>query len=103
MTYCNLCDLPLASCEHGLADRNRTAARSARLLISPDHYAHFEGCPHKDDPDYLGWSVLETPNAWQRLGNGEHLRATGPACPGGRSDLVATRRCKDCEDHGGPW
>jgi len=41
---------------------------------------------------------INTPNAWQRLGNGEELQATG----GSRPDLIAKTRCQDCVDHG-PW
>jgi hypothetical protein len=44
------------------------------------------------------WAEIDTPNAWQRSGNGEQLRATGGACP----DLIAKTRCRDCIDHG-PW
>lgn len=69
------------------------------LRISPTGVAHFDGCPHKgDDPDYSRWGELDTPGAWQRLGNGEKLTATG----GDRPDLVARRRCMDCAGHG-PW
>jgi hypothetical protein len=61
--------------------------------------AHFPGCPHKgDDPDFHDWGKLDIPKAWQRLGNGEHLPATG----GERSDLVAISRCQTCLSHG-PW
>jgi hypothetical protein len=52
--------------------------------------------PHKgDDPDYCLWAEIDTPNAWQRLGNGEQLRVTGGSCP----DLIAKTRCQDCIDH----
>jgi hypothetical protein len=61
--------------------------------------AHFPGCPHKgDDPDFSYWGSLDLPQAWQLLGNGEHLLATGRK----RSDLVATSRCQTCLGHG-PW
>ena len=69
------------------------------LLVSPSNIAHFPQCPHKgDDPDYTRWAEIDTPNAWQRLGNGEQLPATG----GARPDLIAMARCQDCIDHG-PW
>ena len=87
------------SCEHGLAERRRAASADAsRLLISPNNMAHFPECPHKDDSDYSRWAELDTPHAWERLGSGEQLPATG----GARPDLVATTRCRDCVDHG-PW
>src|ERR1022692_810028 len=86
MAYCELCEMDRAYCEHGLTERRRAVATDAsRLLISPAGMAHFPQCPHKgDDPDYSRWAELDAPRAWQRLGNGEELRATD-----GR-DLVAT-------------
>lgn len=98
MAYCERCEMDRAYCEHGLAERRRTASASM-LLISPNSMAHFPLCPHKgDDPDYSRWAELATPEAWARLGNGEHLRATG----GARPDLIAETRCLDCVEHG-PW
>lgn len=101
MAYCEHCEMNLAYCEHGLAERRQTISNSAvsLLLISPRGVAHFPGCPHKgDDPDYGHWAELDAPGAWTRLGNGERIRATG----GNRPDLVAQARCRDCVDHG-PW
>jgi len=100
MAYCELCDMDREFCEHGLTDRRRSAATIVReLLISPNGMAHFSGCPHKgDDPDYSRWASIDTSRAWERLGNGEQLAATGGRCPG----LMARSRCRDCVDHG-PW
>jgi hypothetical protein len=100
MAYCELCEMDRESCEHGLMERRRAAtAVAGELLISPNGVAHFPGCPHKgDDPDYRLWATLDTPRAWQRLGNGEQVQATG----GERPDLVAVSRCQDCLSHG-PW
>ena len=100
VAYCDLCEMDRAYCEHGLAERRRTASAGvSKLLISPNNMAHFPQCPHKgDDPDYGRWAELDAPHAWERLGNGEHLRATG----GSRRDLVAEARCQDCVEHG-PW
>jgi hypothetical protein len=100
MPKCELCDMDLSYCEHGLAQRRRSASAGARLLlISPNKVAHFPGCFHKGDhEDYSRWARLETPQAWERLGNGEQLPATG----GERLDLIAESRCPDCEAHG-PW
>jgi hypothetical protein len=99
MTYCDLCDLELEWCEHGLQARRELSSQSGVLLISPSNQAHFPGCPHKGgDEDYSQWAELDVPNAWDRLRNGEQLSATG----GSRIDRVATSRCLDCVDHG-PW
>ena len=100
VAYCELCDMDRAYCVHGLAERRATASVGVTsLLISPRGMAHFPGCPHKgDDPDYSDWAELDVPRAWERLGNGEQLRATG----GARPDRVASARCEDCVDHG-PW
>lgn len=100
MAYCDLCEMDREFCEHGLTDRRRSAAATATgLLISPKGVVHFAGCPHKGDhQDYSRWAELDAPRAWERLGNGEHLRATGGQNPG----LTASDRCKDCVSHG-PW
>ena len=100
MAYCELCDMDLEFCGHGLAGRHANAsANASQLLISPNGMAHFPGCPHKgDDPDYSRWAALETPRAWERLGNGERLPATGGLQP----SLIAKTRCQDCVSHG-PW
>ncbi|MGB6581447.1 MAG: hypothetical protein WBF34_26390 [Streptosporangiaceae bacterium] len=50
-----------------------------------------------DDPDYGRWVRLDTPRAWERLGNGEELPTTGQS-PG----LIAGTRCQDCVSHR-PW
>ena len=100
MAYCELCEMDRAFCEHGQGDRRKAATVAAgELLISPKGMAHFRGCPHKgDDQDYERWAELDVPRAWERLGNGEHLQATG----GKRPSLVARARCQDCVSHG-PW
>ena len=96
---CEIDDLPLAQCEHGLKVRQVARAQVSVLQISPAGYAHFPGCAHKgDDPDMSRWAELDTPGSWTRLANGEQMPATG----GARPDLVATTRCLDCVDHG-PW
>ena len=89
-----------AYCEHGRADRPHAASATAvKLLISPNSMAHFPGCPHKgDDRDFGRWAELDAPDAWARLGSGEHLRATG--C--NRPSLIAETRCRDCVERG-PW
>jgi DNA-binding winged helix-turn-helix (wHTH) protein len=61
--------------------------------------AHFAACPHKGGHrNYSRWGELNSPRAWERLGNGEQLRATAGNSPG----LTAKDRCKDCVRHG-PW
>jgi hypothetical protein len=100
MAYCELCDMDREFCEHGLADKRRSAVTIVReVLISPSGMAHFSGCPHKgEDLDYSRWASINTPRAWERLGNGEQLAATGGRCPG----LIARARCRNCVGHG-PW
>jgi hypothetical protein len=100
MAYCEHCDMSRESCPHGVAERPAATAPSASFLrISPRGMAHFPGCSHKgDDPNLDNWATLDVPEAWQRLGNGEHLHATG----GERRDLVAISRCQTCMNHG-PW
>ena len=98
--WCELCDMEQVFCSHGLAERRKAvAAHVPRLLISRSNIAHFPGCPHKgDDVDFRGWGELTAPRAWERLGNGERLQATG----GDRPDRVAQSRCEQCIAHG-PW
>ena len=105
MPFCELCELDRSVCAHGHADRQRAATASRQeaansapaLWISPTRYAHFPGCPHKgDDEDYSRWGELNTPRAWELLGNGQQLPATGGA------NVVAVDRCRDCIAHG-PW
>lgn len=100
VAYCDLCEMDRSYCVHGLGERRQTTSANASiLLVSPRSVAHFPECPHKgDDRDYSRWAEINTPNAWQRLGNGEELQATG----GSRPDLIAKTRCQDCVDHG-PW
>lgn len=100
MAYCDLCDMDREFCEHSLAQRRRSVVASvSKLVISPNEIAHFPGRPHKDDhQDYHNWVDLEAARAWERLGNGEQLRATGGPSP----DLTARSRCQDCVSHG-PW
>jgi hypothetical protein len=99
MAYCERCEMDRAYCEHGLAERRQAASTSAvRLRVSPRGMAHFPGCPHKGDDADDRWAELDVPGAWERLGNGEHIRAGG----GKRTDPVAETRCRDCVEHG-PW
>jgi hypothetical protein len=88
------------NCPHGLSERRAAVTTTVTSpLIAPSSKTHFRGCTHKgDDPDYRQWGKLDTPNAWQRLGNGESLKATGGQHP----DRVATTRCQSCVAHG-PW
>jgi hypothetical protein len=89
-------------CEHGLAERRRTASASAAsLVISPSNMAHLSGCPHKgDDPDYRRWAELETPRAWERLGNGEEC-APPMAVISSPSQVPGLRRSRPVVNRGG--
>jgi hypothetical protein len=96
VAYCTLCEMDRDSCEHGLAERRRTASASAStLLISPSSMAHFPRCPHKDgDPDYSRWAELDTPRAWERLGTASNCpppvarAVTSSLCPGVRTASI---------------
>src|SRR6516165_3961082 len=68
--------------------RSRSSADSPTSTTSPPYYpteeaghsaeSHFRAPQHKsDDPDYSRWATLDMPRAWERLGNGEQLEATG--------------------------
>ena len=94
LAYCDFHDMNRDNCQRGLSERHAAASTAVtRLLVAPGGMAHFPGCPDKGDhQDYSQWGELDTPNAWQRLGNGESLNATG----GQRLDRVAATRCKDC-------
>ncbi len=105
--WCDLDDMDDLFCPHGRGPEERAAKEahralvaSAMLRVSPRGMAHFDGCHHKgDDPDMSRWADLDIPDAWERLGNGERLPATG----GGNPLLVATDRCQACVAHDGPW
>ena len=97
MEYCELCDLPLDQCPHGRpGDGKSRREHVGEILVSPTGYAHLPGCMHKgnEDNDYSEWGLIDTPGAWARLGNGEHIQATG----GANTNLIATRRCLTCVD-----
>lgn len=92
---CERCDLPVGQCEHTRAPKRQAQPEPDLILISPREMAHIPGCPHKgDDPDYSNWAEIRNiPRAWERIGNGEALDATG----GANKNLQAKIRCKDCE------
>lgn len=98
--YLEMCGIEREVSMHGSPGRDAaTSSAATELLISPRGVAHLPGCWHKgDDPDFSRWAMLDVPGAWERLGNGEQLSATG----GQRPDLVARSRCEDCVSHG-PW
>jgi hypothetical protein len=100
MDYRDTCEMDRQYCEHGLEERRgASSAVVSELPIAPSGKAPFPGCPHKGDhPDYSRRATLETPRAQERQANGENLGGTG----GGRPDLIATARRKDCVDYG-PW
>lgn len=71
-----------------------TAAADGRELISGTGTAHWFGCDHLPDYEYLvppkyGW--IEDRAVWPRIGNHE-VKATG-----GNAARVALRRCLDCD------
>lgn len=94
--YCELCDMENCA-DHG-AGRDRAARQAtqrradAEIQVSPRNMAHFLGCSHKDDEDFIEWGFIRgVKDAWTRLGNGEHL-ATNAGVP-----RTAMSRCRDCE------
>ncbi len=104
-TRCELCDLELDHCVHGLAEQRRKSLSKAVVQVSPRNIAHLEGCMHKgDDPDFAAWGEITTEGAWT------HLCETMPADGGVISDLVTnsgavsglgvTHVCKNCREHG---
>jgi hypothetical protein len=100
MAYCDLCEMNRDYCEHGLQDSRRAFMAAAdELLIAPNGVGHFPAAGTRvDDPDYSRWAKLDMPRAWERLGNGERLQATG----GEQPKLIAESRCQDCESDS-PW
>ena len=69
------------------------------VLVSPQDYAHFPGCPHKGaDPDMSMWGKISEPGAWDQLRDGREMTAVFA----GWTETKAWRRCKDCVAHG-PW
>ena len=104
-TRCEICDLELAQCVHGLAEQKRRTLQSAVIQVSPRNMAHLEGCLHKgEDEDYSKWGEIAGTGAWR------HLCETMPADGGKVSDLVTNSGavigmevrhvCKHCRAHG---
>lgn len=105
---CEICELPITQCRHGLAEKKRASLVDAMVRVSPNNVAHLDGCPHKgDDMDYKGWGEIHESGAWQ------HLCSTVPPEDKGLSvvaDLVTTHGdvigleithiCWDCREHG---
>ena len=98
MGYCDLCDIDSGTVRTVRVSRALLQVwRVTKLLIASSGFARFPSRPHKSDhPDYTQWGELHAPNAWQRLGNGEYLKATG----GWEADRVVTARRQDCVAHG---
>ena len=93
---CEICDLPLSTCPHGLAEQRRHSGHTALVRISPLSMAHLDGCLHKnDDPIYDNWGEITTPGSWERLLRGEVVEATGGAV----LHRPATHICADCREH----
>lgn len=97
---CEKTDLLVAYCDH--CKQHRPAPREGRvelLRVSPTHYAHIPGCPHKgDDPDLSRWGeIRKNPSqAWDRLRNGDVVAADA----GDQVGLEARRLCQDCVSRG---
>lgn len=102
---CELCDLDLDQCRHGLEERKRNSLAKAIVLVSPKSVAHLAGCLHKgEDEDFSKWGEISVEGAWI------HLCQTMPADGGVVSDLITdsgaviglevTHVCKNCRGHG---
>jgi hypothetical protein len=64
------------------------------ILISPTGIAHWYGCDHLPEYEYLvppKYAWIEDRTVWPRIGNHE-VRATG-----GNRARLALRRCLDCD------
>jgi hypothetical protein len=108
---CDRTELPVDMCscaDHGGASSATSRAEQVHaapeytgprppkdaILISATGIAHWHGCDHLPDYEYLvppkyGW--IEDGAAWQRIGNHE-VQATG-----GNLARLALRRCLDCD------
>ncbi|WP_433871051.1 hypothetical protein [Saccharopolyspora sp. CA-218241] len=86
---CERCDLPVGQCEH-----TRPRVDHDVVLISPRKKAHLPGrCVHYNDTGMGDWGEIRgVVRAWERIGNGETLTATG----GGNPALSTGSRCIDC-------
>ena len=102
---CELCDLELDQCIHGLAEQRRKSLYGATVQVSSRNVAHLEGCMHKGEhPDFSQWGEITTEGAWR------HLCDTLPADGEALSDLVTNAGavtglqvmhvCKSCREHG---
>jgi len=102
-TRCELCDLELEQCIHGLAEAKRKAKLKVLVQVSPNNVAHLEGCAHKgEDEDFAKWGEITGEGAWI------HLCQTMPLNGGVTSDLITNSGaviglqvfhvCKDCRD-----
>ncbi|CCH34981.1 hypothetical protein ABZ816_20680 [Actinosynnema sp. NPDC047251] len=91
---CARCELLVGQCEHTRTTAARRANPHDLILISPARVAHLPGCHHNNPADFVkNWAeITGDPRAWERIGNGIPVPATGGAAPG----LVAVRRCDDC-------
>lgn len=105
---CELCDLPLDQCQHGLSERRRRALVNSLVRVSPRNMAHLDGCMHKgDDEDYSGWGEIQSPGAWEHLCSTVPLQSTGKrfvadlvTTAGNVIGLEVTDICAHCRDHG---
>ena len=64
------------------------------ILVHSNGNAHWFGCQHLPGYEYLvppTWGWIDDHALWPRIGNHE-VPATG-----GNTDLVAVRRCLDCD------
>lgn len=88
------CELPVGQCEHTRPALARSRPdHSNVVLLSPRNVAHLTGCSHNDESNLVGWGeIRDVPRAWERIGRGEVLKATG----GENLGREARSRCLDC-------
>lgn len=89
------CDIhEMNNCDHlrGRVPGDITRDDAAMVRVSSRGVAHFDGCTHKDDPNYDGWAQIHAPDAWTAIGNGDIT--TAERADGGIIAIEA--RCVDC-------
>lgn len=102
---CELCDLELDQCVHGMAKRKRETFQNPVVRVSPNNVAHLPGCSHEESAyeDFAGWGEIGDSGAWiylcqtmpldaRKVGYVSDLRTTSGKVVG----LEIRHVCLDC-------